>query len=94
MEIFNMVKKYPNTKKSRNQLPEEPGGYNLKNRQGKTIYTGMTNNLNRRVKEHHYDKSKQFSSVTITPTKTKAQANQLENKRLASRKPPLNKKKK
>ena len=30
-----MVKKYPNTKKSRNQLPEEPGGYNLKNRQGK-----------------------------------------------------------
>ena len=89
-----LKKTYPNTKKSRNQIPKKAGAYNLKNQQGKTTYTGMTKNLNRRIKEHHYDKSKQFASVSITPTRTKAQANKLENKRLSSKKPTQNKKKK
>lgn len=89
-----MKKTYSNTNKSRNQIPKKPGAYNLKNRQGKTTYTGMTKNLNRRIKEHHYDKSKHFTSVTITPTKTKIQANKLENKRLSSKKPAYNKTKK
>jgi excinuclease UvrABC nuclease subunit len=92
--VKNLKKTYKNTKKSRNQLPKSPGAYNLKNRQGKTFYTGMTKDLNRRVKEHHYDKSKHFDRVTITPTKTKTQANKIENSRLSNKKPATNKKKK
>lgn len=89
-----MKKTYTNTKKSRNQIPKSPGVYNLKNRQGKTVYTGMTKNLNRRIKEHHYDKSKHFDRVAITQTKSKAQANKIEDRRLSSKKPAQNKKKK
>ncbi len=90
----NLKKAYSNTKKSRNQIPKSPGVYNLKNRQRKTVYTGMTKNLNRRIKEHNYDKSKHFTYVVITPTKTKAQANKIEDYRLSNKKPAYNKKKK
>ena len=90
----NLKKTYTNTRKSRNHIPKSPGVYNLKNRQGKTVYTGMTKNLNRRIKEHHYDKSKHFAGVAITPTKTKAQANKIEDIRLSNKKPAHNKKKK
>lgn len=89
-----MSKIYSNTKKSRSEIPKKPGAYNLKNRKSETVYTGMTNNLKRRIKEHHYDKSKQFASVTVKPTKTKAQANRIENRRLSSKKPKENKTKK
>lgn len=90
----NLKKTYPNTKKNRSQIPKSPGAYNLKNRQGQTVYTGMTKNLNRRIKEHHYNKSKHFSRVAITPTKTKGQANRYEDRRLSNKKPAYNKKKK
>ena len=90
----NLKKIYSNTKKSRNYIPKKSGVYNLKNRQGNTVYTGMTKNLNRRIKEHHYDKSKHFTHVSITPTKTKAQANKIEDRRLSNKKPAYNKKKK
>ncbi len=90
----NLKKTYTNTKKSRNEIPKSPGVYNLKNRQGQTVYTGMTKNLNRRINEHHYDKSKHFARVAITPTKTKAQANKIEDSRLSNKKPAHNKKKK
>ncbi len=89
-----LKKTYSNTKKSRSQIPRSPGAYNLKNRQGQTVYTGMTKNLNRRIKEHHYDKTKQFTRVAITPTKTKSQANKVEDIRLSNKKPAKNKKRK
>ena len=69
-----MGKTYKNTPKGRSKLPSKPGTYNLKNRNGETVYTGMTKNLNRRIKEHHYSKSKHFSYITITLTKSKQQA--------------------
>jgi len=53
----------------------------------------MTKNLNRRIKEHHYDKSKHYAKVSITPTKTKSQAKRIEKQRLSNRKPSYNKKK-
>ncbi len=86
-----MGKTYGNTPKGRFEIPKKPGAYNLRNKRGVVIYTGMTNNLKRRIKEHSYDKSKQFTSITITATKTKSQANKLENKRLHSKKLPYNK---
>jgi len=86
-------KTYPNTKKGRSQVPSRPGAYNLRNRSEKVIYTGETKDLNRRIKEHHYDRSKQFSKVSITPTKSKASAEKIEQKRLKSGKPPQNKRK-
>ena len=88
-----MVKKYPNTPKSRKKIPSRPGAYNLKNKKGKTVYTGETKNLRRRVAEHNRDEKKKFSYVTITPTPSKAKAKQVEKKRLKSSKPPENKKK-
>ncbi|MFX1394821.1 MAG: GIY-YIG nuclease family protein [Promethearchaeota archaeon] len=86
-----MVKTYPNTKKSRNLIPKKPGAYNLKDKSGKVVYTGMTKDLNRRVKEHHYDKSKHFASVSITPTRSKSKAKTIEKRRLKSNKPSENK---
>ena len=86
-----MAKTYKNTPKGRSELPSKPGTYNLKNRNGETIYTGMTKNLNRRIKEHYYDKSKHFSYITFTPTKSKQQAKRIEKKRLKYHKPSLNK---
>lgn len=88
-----MVKKYPNTPKSRKKIPSRPGAYNLKNLKGKTVYTGETKNLRRRVAEHNRDKSKHFSHVTITPTTSKTKAKQVEKKRLKNSKPPENKRK-
>jgi len=72
-------------------IPNKSGAYNLRDRNGKVIYTGMTNDLNRRVKEHHYEKSKHFASVSITPTRSKSQAKVIEKQRLKSHKPSENK---
>lgn len=88
-----MGKTYSNTLKSRREIPSKPGSYTLKNRSGKALYVGETNNLNRRIKEHHYDTTKHFSKVSITPTRSKSQARKIEDRRLHQRKPPLNKKK-
>lgn len=87
-----MGSSHPNTKKGRSKIPSKPGAYNLKDRNGHVVYTGMTKDLNRRVKEHHYDKSMHFAKVSITPTKTKSSADKIEDRRLKSRKPPQNKK--
>lgn len=77
-----MGKTYKNTPKGRSELPSKSGAYNLKNRNGETIYTGTTKNLYKRIKGHHYDKSKNFSYITIIPTKSKQQAKTIEKKRL------------
>jgi len=84
-------KTYKNTPKGRSKLPSKPGAYNLKNRNGKTVYTGETKNLNSRIKDHHYDKSKHFSYITITPTKSKQRAEKIEKKRLKYHKLSLTK---
>lgn len=89
-----MGKTYNNTQKGRKNIPTTPGAYTLKDRKRKEMYQGMTKNLNRRIKEHHYDKTKHFAFVSITPTKTKVQANKIENRRLSNKKPTYNKKKK
>jgi predicted GIY-YIG superfamily endonuclease len=89
-----MAKTYPNTKKGRKEIKKKPAVYNLKNRKGTTTYTGMTKDANRRVKEHHSDSSKNFSKVSVTYTKSRKKANEAENKRLKSKKPRDNKKKK
>ena len=89
-----MTKKYSNTPKGRAKIPKSPGAYNLKSRNDKTVYTGETKNLQRRVKEHNRDPNKHFSTVTVSPTKTKGQANKIENRRLAQSKPKYNKTKK
>ncbi len=86
-----MTKSYSNTKKGRSEIPKTAGAYNLKNRQGKTVYTGMTKNLNQRIKQHHYDKTKHFTSASVSPTKTKAKAKQVEKNRLSNNKPKYNK---
>ena len=88
-----MTGKQYNTKKGRKSLPEKSAVYNLKNRNGDTVYTGMTNNVKRRVGEHYRDKSKSFSSVTYNIKKTRNQANATENRRLAKKRPKYNKKK-
>lgn len=85
-----MGKTYKNTPKGRSELPSKPGTYNLKNRNGETIYKGSTKNVNRRIKEHHYDKSKSFSYITFRPTKSKEQAKKIEKKRLKHHKLSLN----
>lgn len=89
-----MTKSFSNTKKGRSEIPKKSGAYNLKNSQGKTVYTGMTKNLNQRIKQHHYDKKKHFAAASVTPTKSKAKAKQVEKKRLSNNKPKYNKKKK
>lgn len=89
-----MTKSYPNTKKGRSKVPKKPGAYNLKDRSGRTVYTGETNDTHRRIGEHYRDSKKQFAYTTVTQTRTKAAANRLEDKRLSRRKPPQNKKKK
>lgn len=64
-----MDKTYKNTAKGRSEIPKKPGTYNLKNKKGVVIHTGITTNLKRRIKEHHYDKSKNFTYITIITTK-------------------------
>lgn len=88
-----MPKKYPNTSKSRKKIPAKPGAYNLKNRNEKTVYTGHSKNVRRRINEHNKNKNLHFSYITVTLTKTKSKAHQIESNRLENEKPPKNKKK-
>lgn len=85
-----MGKTYKNTPKGRSEIPIQPGAYNLRKRNGEVIYTGMTSNLKRRITEHHYDRKKRFSYITITETKTKQKAKKVESKRLRYSKPSKN----
>lgn len=62
-------KTYKNTPKGRSEIPKKSGAYNLRNKKGVVIHTGITTNLKRRIKEHHYDKSKKFTYITIITTK-------------------------
>ncbi len=86
-----MAKTYKNTKKGRKKIPKKPGVYNLKDKGGKTIYTGSSKNVHRRIPEHHRDKKKHFASAFITITPTKIKATKIEKKRIKARKPQLNK---
>jgi len=88
-----MAKKYPNTPKSRKKIPAKPGVYNLKDRMGRTIYTGHSKNVRRRVSEHNLDKSMHFSHVAVTQTRSKSKARQIESNRLNNKKPTKNKQK-
>ncbi len=58
-------KTFRNSPKGRSELPNCSGSYTLLDKHGKKIYEGTTNNLKRRIKEHHYDKSKEFSYIRI-----------------------------
>ncbi len=58
-------KTFKNSPKGRSEIPEKAGSYILLDKEGKGIYEGMTDNLKRRIKEHHYDKSKEFSYIRI-----------------------------
>ena len=89
-----MTTTYDNTKKGRSKVPHKPGAYNLKNRKGETVYTGMTSDGNTRIKQHHRDKNKHFPKFTFTETPTRKQADGIENKRLKRKKPKMNKMKK
>ena len=77
-EVIHKGKTYKNTPKGRSELPTKRGEYDLKNRKGEVIYKGKTKNINRRIKEHHYDKSKDFSYITIIPKKSQKEAKRLE----------------
>lgn len=88
-----MSKKYPNTPKSRKKIPAKPGAYNLKNRKGKTLYTGHSKNVRRRVNEHNQNKNLHFSYITVAQTTGKSKAHQIESNRLKNKKPPKNKRK-
>lgn len=58
-------KTYKNSPKGRSEIPNCSGSYVLLDNYGKKIYEGITDNLNIRIKEHHYDKSKDFSYIKI-----------------------------
>ena len=58
-------KTFRNTPKGRSEIPEKPGKYILLAKFGNEVYYGRTNNLRRRIKEEHYDKSKVFSYIKI-----------------------------
>lgn len=63
-------KDYKNSPKGRLEIPERSGSYSLLDKCGKEIYMGMADNLKRRIKEHHYDKSKSFSYIRINKKKS------------------------
>ena len=58
-------KTFKNSPKGRSEIPEKAGSYVLLDKRGKEIYEGMTDNLKRRIKEHYYDKTKNFSYIRI-----------------------------
>ncbi len=87
-----MAKSKPNTKKGRSSAPESPGVYRLKAKDGKTNYEGSTNNLQRRIKEHHRDPNKHFSKFTYEQKESTRDARTKEKSDLKKDKPPENKK--
>ena len=60
---------YRNTPKGRAEIPNCSCIYTLLDKNGKEVYNGETNNLNVRIKEHHYDKTKSFKFIIIKKRK-------------------------
>jgi len=58
-------KTFKNSPKGRSEIPRRGGEYTLLDKRGNEIYRGRTNNLRRRIKEEHYDKTKSFSYIKI-----------------------------
>ncbi len=75
--MLKLRKTYKNTPKGRSELPSKQGEYHLKNRKGEVIYTGKTKNISRKIKEHHYDKSKDFAYITIISKKSQQEVKRL-----------------
>jgi len=80
--VYNIAKIYKNTARGRSVIPATPGFYVLKNKYGTIIYSGLTTNLKRRIKEHHYDRSKKFSYISITSLSTKDQTYSIKPRKL------------
>ena len=64
-----MVKKkiFKNTPKGRLEIPEKAGKFRLLDGHGNNILDGWrcTKNLRNRIKECHYDKTKQFKYIEV-----------------------------
>ncbi len=58
-------KTFKNSPKGRSEIPARSGEYILLSKFGNEVYKGRTNNLRRRIKEEHYDKTKIFSFIKI-----------------------------
>jgi len=58
-------KRFKNTPMGRSEIPERSGEYDLLDNRGNIIYSGRSDNLKRRIKEEHYDKTKVFSYIKI-----------------------------
>lgn len=58
-------KTFRNSPKGRSKIPEKKGRYSLLDENGKVIYSGETNDLKERIKEHHYDKTKHFKFIKV-----------------------------
>ena len=64
-------KTFKNSPKGRFEIPEKSGEYMLLDGHGNNVYWGCYGgwnravNLKERIKEHHYDKSKQFKFIKI-----------------------------
>jgi len=58
-------KTFKNSPKGRSEIPEKAGEYILLGKFGNEVYKGRTDNLRRRIKEEHYDKTKIFSYIKI-----------------------------
>lgn len=59
---------YKDSPKGRHEIPSKAGIYTLIRQGYGEVYTPDTysSNLNRRIREHHYDKNKNFTHVKIT----------------------------
>ena len=64
-------KTFKNSPKGRSEIPVRSGEYDLLDNRGNTVRTGRSNNLKRRIKEEHYDKSINFSYIKIRYGKKK-----------------------
>ena len=58
-------KTFKNTPMGRSRIPEKPGEYILLGKFGNEVSIGRTDNLRRRIKEEHYDKTRIFSFIKI-----------------------------
>jgi excinuclease UvrABC nuclease subunit len=84
-----------NTTTNKSTLPNKPGIYHYKTQQGNYKYIGVTNNLNRRAKEHKTDgKLKSYNIISYKVCKKNISSKQLaetEKNHIAKHKPRLNK---
>ena len=53
----------PNTPGGRNGLPKARGAFSLRDRKREVVFTGMTNNIQRRVKTLHRDPGTNFAWI-------------------------------